>query len=448
MKSDELYDKFLKLKPDRSSVLLDLGFGRSTHLAAKPHSSEPNQSMKAMVESLWSESEEDFGAEVHLKSLLTFHRLKEPLQDCADVPRTPPCSSAGPLLSTLKYMDYTTDYVSADYDIEIPEICDVNNIKEFNKVFQPCIQCLVFLIGIFGNTLVLLTYGFAKRIKSMTDIYLINLAVADLLLLLTLPFMSVSAVNGWVFGNSICKVVQGMYAINFFSGFLFLTCISVDRYIEIVQAVQALKMRQRSIRYSRLISLSLWLVSVLLSLPELLYSQSKLHDGSYICKMIFPEEVTSTVQSISNIFQIILGFFVPFFVMVFCYIYITKTLLTSKNFRKHKALKVIISIVVVFLIFQLPYTVITFMDTADLLGNHQMPCDVRKKKDIAIIITSNLAFTRCCLNPIIYVFVGVNFRKEIFLLLKNFGCISRATYVRRYGSNRDSATMDTNSFTL
>lgn len=353
-------------------------------------------------------------------------------------------------LQISEYTHYTTDYyVSPDYD-QIPEICDVSNIQEFSKVFQPFVQSLVFLIGISGNTLVLLTYGFAKRIKSMTDIYLINLAVADLLLLLTLPFLSISAVKGWVFGNEMCKVVQGMYAINFFSGFLFLTSISVDRYIEIVKAVKALTIRQRSIYYSKLISLCLWVASVLFSLPELIYSESKLHNGLYLCKMIFPEQITSTEKSASNFLQIILGFTVPFFVMVICYSIIIRTLLTSKSFRKHKALKVIFSVVLVFMIFQLPYTLVIFMEITDFLGNYQMSCDVRKSKDIAIIITSNLAFTRCCLNPIIYAFVGVSFREDVFLLLKKSGCISRSTYARYSGSSRNShsSVTDTCSFTL
>ncbi|KAG9474254.1 hypothetical protein GDO78_004523 [Eleutherodactylus coqui] len=296
-----------------------------------------------------------------------------------------------------------------------------------------------------------MTYGFAKKIKSMTDIFLINLAVADLLLLLTLPFMSVNAVKGWVFGNEMCKVVQGMYAINFFSGFLFLTCISVDRYFEIVRAVEALTMRQRSICYSTVITPVLWGASVLLSLPEFIYSESTMREEVYICKMIFPEHLTSTVKSISNFSQIILGFVLPFFVMVVCYSIIIRTLLTGRTFKKHKALKVIITVVVVFVIFQLPYTLVTFMETTDFLGSQQMSCEVRKSKDLAIIITSNLAFTRCCLNPIIYAFVGVKFRKEIFILLKKFGCISRATYVRCYGSRRDSHTSvmtDTSSFIL
>nr|DBA27929.1 TPA: hypothetical protein GDO54_008368 [Pyxicephalus adspersus] len=310
---------------------------------------------------------------------------------------------------------------------------------------------LVLLIGISGNTLVLLTYGFSRKVKSMTDTYLINLAIADLLQLMTLPFWTISAINGWVFGNVMCKVVQGVFSINFFSGFLFLTCISVDRYVEIVLAVKAHTRRQKSIFQSKVISFVVWMASSFLSLPEFIYSESKYVDGSKICKMIFPEEMTSTVKSMSNFFQIVLGFIVPFCVMIVCYSVIIRTLLSCRSFEKHKTMKVIISLVLVFVVFQLPYTLVTFMETTDFIGSKQMSCEERKRKDIAIIITSNLAFTRCCINPILYAFVGVKFRKDIFLMLKKLKCISRERYIKYCVTSRSFSTpaaMETSSFTL
>ncbi|KAG8431156.1 hypothetical protein GDO86_019342 [Hymenochirus boettgeri] len=285
----------------------------------------------------------------------------------------------------------------------------------------------------------------------MTDIYLINLALADLFLVLSLPFIAISAVKGWIFGNGMCKIVQGVYSINFFSGFLFLTCISVDRYFEIVQAVEAYRWRSKSIYYSKWISIVVWVSSILLSLPQLIYSCSEFVKGLYLCKMIFPEEVTTTVKGISNFSQIMLGFIIPFLVMLFCYSVIVKTLLSNRSFKKHKALKVIICVVVVFVIFQLPYSIVTFLETADLLQSKQMSCEIRKKKDVALIITSSLAFTRCCLNPVLYAFVGVTFRRDILLILKNKGCISQATYAKYNGIKKpytNSAALDTSSFIL
>ncbi|KAE8576168.1 hypothetical protein XENTR_v10004079 [Xenopus tropicalis] len=301
-----------------------------------------------------------------------------------------------------------------------------------------------------GNGLVLLTYWFCRKIKSMTDVYLISLALADLLLVLSFPFLGINAVQGWIFGNIMCKVVQGLYSVNFFSGLLFLTCISVDRYIEIVQAVQAHKCRHKSIYYSKLTCIVVWVFSLLLTLPQFIYSHSESIGGFYHCKMIFPEEVTATVKGISNVAQIIFGFIIPSLVMVFCYSVIVKTLLSSKTLRRHKTLKVIISLVVVFVMFQLPHSVVIFLETADILQSKQMPCEVSKKKDVALIVTSSLAFTRCCLNPILYAFVGVTFRRDILLLLKNLGCISRAstTYNGSRRLHASSVHIDTSSFSL
>ncbi|XP_018092493.1 C-C chemokine receptor type 7 [Xenopus laevis] len=301
-----------------------------------------------------------------------------------------------------------------------------------------------------GNSLVLLTYWFCRKIKSMTDVYLISLALADILLVLSFPFLGINAIQGWIFGNIMCKVVRGLYSVNFFSGFLFLTCISVDRYIEIVQAVEAHKFRHKSIYYSKLTCIIVWALSLLLTLPQLIYSHSEVVNGFYHCKMIFPEEVTTTVKGISNIAQIIFGFIVPSLVMVFCYSVIIKTLQSSMSFRRHKTLKVVISLVVVFVMFQLPYSVVIFLETTDILQSKQMPCEVSKQKDVALIITSSLAFTRCCLNPILYAFIGVTFRRDILLLLKNLGCISRVS-TKYNGPKRlyvSSVPMDTSSFSL
>ncbi|KAM5135712.1 C-C chemokine receptor type 10 [Mantella aurantiaca] len=310
---------------------------------------------------------------------------------------------------------------------------------------------LVFLIGMSGNTLVLLTYIFSRKVKSKTDMYLINLAIADLLKLMTLPFWTTSAINGWLFGNVMCKVVQSMFSINFFSGFLFLTFISYDRYYKIVKAVKAHTRRQKSIGSGKFVTSFIWMASIFLSLPELIYSESTNLDGLEICKVIFPEDVTSALKNISTFFQIVLGFIIPFCVMIVCYSIIIKTLLSCRSFEKHKVMKVIISLVLVFMVFQLPYTLVTFMEATDFIGSKQMSCEVRKRKDIAIIITSNLAFTRCCINPILYVFVGVKFRKDILLMLKNLGCISRSNDIRHCGSSTifsTPAAMETSSFTL
>ena len=134
---------------------------------------------------------------------------------------------------------------------------------------------LIFVLGTVGNVLVVLVTG--NRLKTMTDVYLLNLAVADLLFLATLPFWAVNASQGWVFGShavGLCKAVVVVYKLNIFSSMLLLACISVDRYVAIVQVTRAHNLcRERRMLYSRVACLAVWLLSSLLAVPEMLFAK-------------------------------------------------------------------------------------------------------------------------------------------------------------------------------
>uniref|UniRef100_A0A8C0FY72 G-protein coupled receptors family 1 profile domain-containing protein n=2 Tax=Chelonoidis abingdonii TaxID=106734 RepID=A0A8C0FY72_CHEAB len=112
--------------------------------------------------------------------------------------------------------------------------------------------------------------------------------------------------------------------------------------------------------------------------------------------------------------------------MVGCYAAVARTLLAARSFQRHKALRVILALVLVFVALQLPYSLVVLLDTADLLGSRELSCAQSRRKDLALVVTSGLAFTRCCLNPVLYAFVGVRFRKELRLLASDAGCMGRA----------------------
>ena len=73
--------------------------------------------------------------------------------------------------------------------------------------------CVV--VGLTGNILVVAVYAYHKRLKTMTDVFLTQLAVADLLLLFTLPFWAADAARGWELGEVVCKIVSACYTVNF-----------------------------------------------------------------------------------------------------------------------------------------------------------------------------------------------------------------------------------------
>ncbi|TEA23948.1 hypothetical protein DBR06_SOUSAS21910026, partial [Sousa chinensis] len=97
----------------------------------------------------------------------------------------------------------------------------------------PPLYSLVFIFGFVGNILVVLTLINCKKLKSMTDIYLLNLAVSDLLFIITIPFWAHYAADQWVFGDITCQFFTGFYFIGFFSGIFFIILLTIDRYLAI-----------------------------------------------------------------------------------------------------------------------------------------------------------------------------------------------------------------------
>ncbi|XP_029445316.1 C-C chemokine receptor type 9 [Rhinatrema bivittatum] len=354
--------------------------------------------------------------------------------------------------------DYTEGNISItpDYIYEDPgSFCEKSSVREFAKYFLTLIYCCVFFLGITGNGLVVLIYIHYKKMKTMTDVYLLNLAIADILFLLTLPFWAIAASHHWVFKTATCKIVTSMYRINFYSGMLLLACISVDRYIAIVQAMKAQNYKPKRFFYSKLICLGVWLLAIALSIPEFMYSTETssivFGAGTSVksCTMVYPSDLSQSLKVSVLILRLTMGFGIPVVVMICCYAVVIKTLLQAKSFEKHKALKVIFSVMAVFVLSQLPYNSILVLQTLDAANLTAPDCDMAKKIDIATQVTQSMAFLHSCLNPFLYVFIGVRFRHDVLKMLKKLGCISQANWAKyiksEWSVKRYSGILETRS---
>ncbi|KAK1173633.1 C-C chemokine receptor type 9-like [Acipenser oxyrinchus oxyrinchus] len=346
----------------------------------------------------------------------------------------------------------TFDSVTEDYDYSSDSVigntgfCDKTTVRTFRQYYVPVLYWVVCILGALGNLLVVGIYAhFRNRLKTMTDVYLLNLTIADLLFLFTLPFWAVSASEGWVFGLIMCKLVTSIYKINFFSCMLLLTCISVDRYIAIVQATKAQKFKVKRLLYSKLVCVCVWMLALLLSLPELVFADQKTDDNEDItCDMSYPIDASKTLKIFVSAIQVSVGFCLPLAVMLFCYSVIVKTLLQAQNFEKHKALKVIITVVTVFVLSQLPYNGFLIVRTIDAANATITNCEVAKKVDIATQVMQSLAYMHCCLNPFLYAFIGVRFRKDLIKIWRSLGCVNLKK-VNKFQSSasRSSAVSET-----
>ncbi|XP_032268170.1 C-C chemokine receptor type 9 [Halichoerus grypus] len=333
------------------------------------------------------------------------------------------------------------DYVNYNF----PDLfCKKNNVRQFASHFLPPLYWLVFIVGAVGNSLVILVYWYCTRVKTMTDMFLLNLAIADLLFLITLPFWAIAAADQWRFHPFLCSMVNSMYKMNFYSCVLLIMCISVDRYIAIAQAMKAQTWRQKRLLYSKMICFTVWVLAATLCIPEILYSQLKEQSDITICTMVYPSEQSATVKSTVLTLKIVLGFFLPFVVMACCYTIIIHTLLQARKSSKHKALKVTITVLTVFVLSQFPYNCILLVQTIDAYTVFISNCAISTNIDICFQVTQTIAFFHSCLNPILYVFVGERFRRDLMKTLKSLGCISQAQWVsfmRREGSVKLSSML-------
>uniref|UniRef100_G1Q667 C-C chemokine receptor type 10 n=1 Tax=Myotis lucifugus TaxID=59463 RepID=G1Q667_MYOLU len=305
----------------------------------------------------------------------------------------------------------------------LPELCYKADVQAFSRAFQSSISLTVAALGLAGNGLVLATHLAARNAaRSPTCAHLLQLALADLLLALTLPFAAAGALQGWSLGSATCRAISGLYSASFHAGFLFLACISADRYLAITRALPA-GPRPSGPGRAHLVSVIVWLLSLLLALPALLFSQDGQREGQRRCRLIFPEGLAQTVKGASAVAQVALGFALPLGVMAACYALLGRTLLAAGPERR-RALRVVVALVAAFVVLQLPYSLALLLDTADLLAARERSCPASKRKDLALLVTGGLALARCGLNPVLYAFLGLRFRQDLRRLLRGGSCSS------------------------
>lgn len=341
-------------------------------------------------------------------------------------------------------MDYngTLDYgITMDYS-SFPVLCVKATNRNFRLWFMPTFYSIICFLGLAGNLLVILTFLYFKRLKTMTDVYLLNLSFADLLFALTLPFWTANSITTWVLGVAVCKIMNAVYKVSFYSSMFLLSFISVDRYFAISKAVSAHRHRSRAIFLSKVSSAVVWALALIFSIPEMAFTNVNNNTCTPYSSNSDPLRIGFQAT------QIVLAFFLPLLVMTFCYSSILVTLCQARNFERNKAIKVILAVVLVFLVCQLPYNLILFWITIETGRGGIKDCEYDNRILYATDVTQCVAFLRCCLNPFVYAFVGVKFRYDLLKLLKDFGCMSQERFFRyTCGRRRSSGATDTETTT-
>ncbi|NXD08701.1 CCR2 protein, partial [Nothocercus nigrocapillus] len=322
------------------------------------------------------------------------------------------------MIPTSQFPD-TTEYDYA-YDENTAPCDEGNSFHRFKSLFLPILYCLVFIFCLLGNSLVLWVLLTRKGLTTMTDICLLNLAASDMLFVLPLPFQAHYASDQWVFGNAMCKITAGIYytgayLLGFYSGIFFIILLTIDRYLAIVHAVFALK--ARTVTYGILASTVTWAVALLVSLPGVFFHKSQKENSRYTCSPHYPIGSATNWKYCHTLMMNILGLILPMIIMIFSYSQILKTLMRGRNEQKTKAVKLIFVIMVFYFVFWTPFNIASFLYTFQTSLSLNT-CEASGRLGKAIQVTETISMIHCCINPVIYAFVGEKFRKYLYVFFR------------------------------
>ncbi|XP_036931602.1 C-C chemokine receptor type 2-like isoform X2 [Acanthopagrus latus] len=275
---------------------------------------------------------------------------------------------------------------------------------------------VMFGLGLLGNTTILWVLLRHIKLKTMTDVCLLNLALSDLILAASLPLWAINAHN-----LALCKLMTGVYQLGFYSGAMFVTLMCVDRYLAIIHTVAA--MRARTLHYGIIASVIIWVISFIAAAPQVIFASLEMEPGdpTVRCQPLYPEDTERFWKLLRNVSENTVGLFVCLPIMIFCCVKILVMLNKCGNSKKGRAVKLIFGIVCVFVVCWVPYNVTVFLQTLqlfDLLNS----CEATNNISAAMSYAEIIALSHCCVNPVIYAFVGEKFRKSLGKVLTRYPC--------------------------
>lgn len=185
-------------------------------------------------------------------------------------------------------------------------------------VVTAVVYTIVFIVGLVGNTLAIYVVVRYVKMKTVTNMYILNLAFADEIYILGIPFLGTNSVlSYWPYGDFLCKVCMTADAMSQFASTFSLTVMSIDRYLAVVHPIRSAKWRKPQV--AKVFSAMVWVVSFLIVLPVTIFSD--VQEEFNTCNITWPEP--NELWSIAFIlYTSILSFFGPLVVICLCYLLI------------------------------------------------------------------------------------------------------------------------------
>ncbi|XP_078263141.1 B2 bradykinin receptor-like [Rhinoraja longicauda] len=279
----------------------------------------------------------------------------------------------------------------------------------------PAYIMVVCVSGLLGNIFVLLVMCLHKSPCTVPEIYLVNLAGADLLLLTCLPFWAVNIAQrfAWPFGQLLCRCVNLAIYMNLWSSVYFLVMVSVDRYLALVKVLNPGRIRTRSC--AKINCCLIWVFSLAMSSPAFVFRRVVHVPTLNISACLL--HVSSAWKLSMDVTLLVGVFLIPGLALIFFTSRILGALRNGrprafKQLRKEsRAATLVLAVLLAFLVCWVPFQMLRLLDLlykAGVLSG----CGWVNVLANGNQVTTFLGCTNSCINPVLYVMVGRQFRTK------------------------------------
>lgn len=281
---------------------------------------------------------------------------------------------------------------------------------------------LIFFFGLIGNIIALFAFLCIHQKRNSIQVYLLNVAIADLLLIFCLPFRILYHIsnNKWMFGWILCKIVGTLFYMNMYISIVLLGLISLDRHVKINKSVKRPKMltTTRSIHICCIV----WAVALtgfsLVVVPPLFRSEVS---NSTSC-FHYRHKKNAMTEAILNYITVII-FWTVFLLLILSYVKIAKNLLKISRKRANfpnavkynQTARNSFIVLIIFTVCFVPYHMFRFVYITSQLQNPSCYWKgiIHTCNEVMLIFSS----FNSCLDPVMYFLMSSSVRKTVLQLI-------------------------------
>ncbi|NXI67130.1 P2RY3 protein, partial [Anseranas semipalmata] len=280
-------------------------------------------------------------------------------------------------------------------------------VENYKYVLLPVTYSCVFVLGLLLNGTMLWLSRCHMKDWTCTTIYLVNLAVADLLYLFSLPLLIINYIqqDTWPFGELLCKLVRFLFYTNLYGSILLLTCISVHRFLGVCYPIRSLPYRTR--RLAAAAAASSWVLVLLQLLLTFTYARIGVINNHTVCyDMTSPENLSSYYPY--GMALTASGFLFPFLVILVCYCLMIRSLIQptgdnspTSSAARGKSIRTILLVCGLFAICLLPFHITRTIYLFTRV-HWAADCQLLQRWSLFYKIWRPLVSLNSCINPLLY----------------------------------------------